>query len=167
MTVRCRPGTVAGTVELASEDAVEDVVDQRRLAGAGHPGDRDEAAERERHRHVAQVVLAGAAHHQLAAGGARAPDVGQLDAPLAGEVGAGERVTAGQQVLDRAGHDDLAAVLARTRPDVDDPVGRAGWCPRRARRRSGCCPGRAAGTSVSISRRLSRWCSPMHGSSST
>ena len=31
----------------------------------------------------------------------------------------------GQQVLDGAGDDDLAAVLARARADVDDPVGGA------------------------------------------
>ena len=30
-----------------------------------------------------------------------------------------------EQVLDGAGHDDLAAVLARARADVDDPVGGA------------------------------------------
>ena len=40
-----------------------------------------------------------------------------------------------------------------------------GWSPRRARRRSRCCRGRAAAASVPISRALSRWCRPMDGSS--
>ena len=39
---RCRPGTVAGVVDPLGQRRVEDVVDQRRLARAGHAGDGDE-----------------------------------------------------------------------------------------------------------------------------
>ena len=44
------------------------------------------------------------------------------------------------------GVDDLAAVLAGARARCRPPSRRAGWCPRRARRRSACCRGRAAGS---------------------
>src|SRR3712207_7484901 len=48
---------VAGVVDPLGQGGVEDVVHQRRLARAGHPGDGDQLAERERDRDVAQVVL--------------------------------------------------------------------------------------------------------------
>ena len=81
-------------------------------------------AERERHVDVAQVVLAGALDHQLPA----------RDRAAAGAAGTGisrrpdryapvSESLAGQQVVDRAGHHDLAAVLAGARADVDHPVG--------------------------------------------
>ena len=74
---------------------------------------------------VLQVVLAGAVDDQLAARRRRPADGRDRDRPAAGEVGAGDRLLVGQQVLARAAVDDLAAVLAGARPDVDDPVGGA------------------------------------------
>ena len=53
---------------------------------------------------------------------ARAPDLRHRDGLASGQVATGERVRALQQVVDRSGDDDLTAVLARTRADVDDPV---------------------------------------------
>src|SRR6478672_1566854 len=47
------------------------------------------------------------------------------DLTATAEVLAGHRVGVGEEVLDRAGVDDLAAVLAGARTDVDDPVGDA------------------------------------------
>ena len=47
-----------------------------------------------------------------------------IDSP-AGQVRAGQRLLAGQQVCHRPGDDDLAAVLARAGADVDHPVGGA------------------------------------------
>ena len=56
------PGVQAGdrprAVELAGQRLVQDVVDQRGLTRPRHPGHRDQAAERERHIHPTQVVLA-------------------------------------------------------------------------------------------------------------
>ena len=43
---------------------------------------------------------------------------------LAAEVGAGDRARLGEDRLERPVGDDLAAVLPRPGPDVDDPVGR-------------------------------------------
>src|ERR1017187_5190328 len=48
----------------------------------------------------------------------------QRDGLAASQVRASQRLPAVQQLLDRAGHNDLAAVLAGPRADVDDPVGR-------------------------------------------
>ena len=69
----CRRRSVAprdglGPVELVGERPQQDVVDEGRLPRAGHPGHRDEAAERERDVDVAQVVLARAPDHDRLAG---------------------------------------------------------------------------------------------------
>ena len=50
--------------------------------------------------------------------------VGHRDRLAAGEVETGLGVAVLEQLLDRAGVDDLSAVLAGARTDVDDPVGR-------------------------------------------
>src|SRR4029077_15951473 len=64
------PGVLAryrpGAVQLAGQRLVQDVVDQRRLARTRHPGDGHQAAERERHVHSAQIVLARALDRDLA-----------------------------------------------------------------------------------------------------
>src|SRR5439155_20525489 len=118
-------GDQAGAVDLVGEDRVQDVVDQRRLARPGQPGDRDELPERELHGQVAQVVVAGADPAQLAARRAGTADRRYRNVPAARQVGAGDRVLAGQQPVDRARVHDVAAVLAGARADVDDPVGGA------------------------------------------
>ena len=73
---------------------------------------------------VLEVVLARAAHGDPVLAGL-APHLGDRDAPLAGEVLPGDRVLLLEQVLQRARDDDLAAVLAGARTDVDDVVGDA------------------------------------------
>ena len=72
---------------------------------------------------VPQVVLARPDDGQLAARRRRPAQRGNVDGTAAGEVLTGDRVGAGEQVLDGARHDDLAAVLPRAGADVDDPVG--------------------------------------------
>ena len=89
------------------------------------PGHRDEQPQREAHVDVAEVVLLGPDHLELAALGARTADRGHRDLAAAGEVEPGQRVAVLEQALDRAGVDDLAAVLAGARADVDHPVGGA------------------------------------------
>ena len=143
------PGVPAGhdpgPVQLLGQRAVQDVVDQGRLARPGHPGDRDEAAERERHVHAAQVVLAGPLDHDLPGrwtGLRRVP--GQRDLLPPGQVGAGQRLLAGQQVRS-AGPTPRSCRRARPRPGrCRPPSPPRGWCPRRARPRSACCRGPAA-----------------------
>src|SRR5690606_5682747 len=93
-----------------------------RLARTGDTGHRHELAQRERDVDVAQVVLAGAAHREVTVLVTGAPDLGNRDLTTARQVGAGEGVRAGQQFVDRPGHDDLATVFAGAGTDVDDPV---------------------------------------------
>ena len=129
------PRDLAGLVELVGQHRREDVVDQRRLARPRHPGDRDEAAEREGDVDVVQVVLAGADDADLARPVDRTADLRDRDLLAAREVGPGERLGALLEALDRPGVDDTPAVLAGAGADVDHPVRRRGRCPRRARRR--------------------------------
>lgn len=116
-------GNALGAVQLAGQVGVEDVVDQRRLAGAGDSGDGGEDAEREGDVDVAEVVLLGTDHRQLPRRVDRAADLRHRDGTLAGEVLAGDRLLVGEQLVQRTGVDDLAAVLTGARADVHDPVG--------------------------------------------
>ena len=120
----CRPGTTLRLVDLLHQRVIEDVVDQRRLARTRHAGDGDEAAEREPHVDVAEVVGPRAAHADPIVAG-RAPALRHRDAAPAGEVLAGDRLLVLEQARDRARVDDLAAVLAGARADVDDVIGDA------------------------------------------
>ncbi len=113
----------AGVVDLLGQRGVEDVVDQRRLAGARDAGDGAEDAQREADVHVLQVVLARPVDRQLATDGAGAAYGGDGDLASPREVLPGHRVGVGEQVLDGARVDDLATVLAGAGTDVDDPVG--------------------------------------------
>ena len=81
--------------------------------------------EREADRHVTQVVLARVVNGQLPVRVGGAPDVRDRNRTPARQVGAGERLLAVEQLLHRPADDDLAAVLAGARADVDGPVGRA------------------------------------------
>ena len=87
-----------GAVELVGQHGRQDVVDQRRLARARHPGDRGEHPQRERDVDLAQVVLPRPHHGQLPSAVDRPPDSGNLDALPAGEVGAGEGLAVAQQL---------------------------------------------------------------------
>src|SRR5699024_3497371 len=115
-------GHVPGAVELVGQHLVEDVVDQCRLAGPADAGDGHQVAQREADVDVLQVVLPGTADRHGATV-LRAPLLRHRDGLAAGEVLTGQRGGVGQEAGDRAAVHDVAAVLARTRTDVDDPVG--------------------------------------------
>ena len=76
-------------VEARRHALVQDLVDQRGLAGAGDAGDAGERADRERDVDVLEVVHARAAHREPLQ--RHAPLAGELDAAAPGEVLAGER----------------------------------------------------------------------------
>ena len=118
-------GHLPGAVELVGQHRGENVVDQRGLARAGHPGDRHQRAERDVDVDAAQVVLPRADDLQLPLPVDRPADVGHRDRAPPGQVGAGERRLVRLQPLHGAAVHDVTAVLARPRPDVDGPVGRA------------------------------------------
>src|SRR6202171_2402940 len=115
-------GTFLGPVEVLRQGAVEDVVDKRRFARAADAGDADQLAEGEIDGEVEQVVLGGPPHHQLLAAALAAPRRERDDA-LAAEILAGGRFLAPEQVLVGAAENDLTAVLARARADIDKVVG--------------------------------------------
>ena len=85
---RARPSRDRACV---ASDAVQDFVDERRLARSADAGHGDERAQRERDVDVLEVVRAGAAHDELAAFGL-APSTRDLDPLLAGEVLPGQRL---------------------------------------------------------------------------
>ncbi len=120
---RVLAGNGAGTVEPRREHLVQDVVDQRRLAGSAHARHGGEHTERELRADLLQVVLAGADdfQHPLLV------DPASLrrcrDAASTGEVVAGDRAGVGEQLAERPGVDDVPTVDAGAGPDVDDPVG--------------------------------------------
>src|SRR5262249_11130401 len=71
-----------------------------------------------------KVVLARAADHQLEAVASTTPRW-RLDTARAGEILSGERVWIRLDVVNIALGDDIASMLTRTRPHVDDIVGGA------------------------------------------
>ena len=119
--VRARPQL--RLVEAIGDGVVERLVDQRRLARARDSGHAAEDAERYVRVDPLQVVLAGAAHDQLAA--RLAPLGRHLDPPLAGQVLPGQRSRVGLDLRRGSLGDDVAAVLAGARAEVDDVVGGA------------------------------------------
>ena len=119
------PGHAPGPVEPVGQDLVEDRVDQRGLARAGHAGDGREHAQGEGDGDVLEVVLAGPDHRDLPALDRPAPLRGHLDGAAPGQVVAGEAVGGVEQSRQGAGVDDPPAPLPGARADVDDPVGRA------------------------------------------
>ena len=108
------PGLSRDAVQLAGQGPVQDVRDERALARPGDAGDGHEAAQREGHVQVLEVVLAGAPHHERLAA-PRAASARDRHRQLAAQVGAGDRPRLGQDRLQRPGGHDLAAVLARPR----------------------------------------------------
>ncbi len=91
------------------------------LSSAGHGG---EGAERDSHVEALEVVLAGPADNELLAI-ALAPDLRDRDRALTAQERAGDRPGFCQHRIEQAVGHDLAAVLARPRAEVDDPIGRS------------------------------------------
>ena len=120
-----RSGNDARPVEVAGEDAVQDVGDERALARPRHAGDGGEAAERHLDGDVLQVVLARALDAQHPPWIARPPLRRQRDGLVAAQVGAGQRLAVPNDLVDGAAGHDLAAVLARPGAEVDEVVGGA------------------------------------------
>src|SRR5690606_22093569 len=104
-----RAGDHAGAVERARGGRVERVDHQARLARARDAGDAAEGAEREARGHALEVVGARALERDRVAVALAARG---RDGDLAGavEVGGGEAVLAGEDLVERPFGDDLAAV---------------------------------------------------------
>ena len=123
LVVRAR--LVGGAVELARQRLVQDVVDQRALAGSADAGDGDQPAERDLHVDVLQVVGAGALDDDLALG-FLAARLRRRDRALPAEIRAGQRaVTVADQLRRRSLEDQLSAQLAGAGAEVDHVIGGA------------------------------------------
>ena len=120
-----RAGLGGRAIDRLGQRAIEDVVDQRRLARAADTGDRGQRAERNRDVDVLQIVGARAADDDLAL--RRGPSRRRRrNRALAAQIRAGQRAMA---VLQQLGgltlENHVAAVLAGARTEIDHVVGRA------------------------------------------
>jgi hypothetical protein len=112
---------LARAEQLAREGPVQDLRHEGALAAAGDTGDRRERAERELDIEVLEVVLLRALHDQLLAASLAAL-LRHGHRALAAQEGAGDGTRFGEDRVEPAIRDDLAAVLARAGPDIDHPV---------------------------------------------
>ncbi len=117
-------GPVFGAVHELGEFLVEHLDDQGRLAAAADARHGDELAQGDTHVGFLEVIFGRAADLQVVAV-ALAAFGRDLDAPLAAQIAGCEAVGAAQELVPRRGADDLAAMLARARPHVHNPVGGA------------------------------------------
>ena len=164
----CAPGSSAARYSISRERSIEDLVDERRLARSADAGDGDERAERKRDVDVLEVVRARAADDDLAARRPAGAPPARRSRRSPREVLAGQRLARRRRAAAAAAPGTSRGRRARPRPGRDRSDSRpCESSPRRARRRARCCRGCAACTSVASSRRLSRWCRPIDGSSST
>jgi hypothetical protein len=151
-------------VEVARQRLVQDVVDQRALAAAADAGDAVNVPSGNARRR-----RAGCARGRRDDDGAvrqrrRPPLLRRLDLAVAAQVRGGERPLALQHLVQRALRDDLTAVAAGARAQVDDVV-RGMMVSRSCSTTSTVLPRSRSCISVWSSRSLSRWCRPMLGSS--
>src|SRR6267143_501196 len=116
-------GAVFGAIEVLRQAPVQNVADQRALARAADPGHADQFAQRKVHVNVLQVVFSGSADDEHLPVALAAPRR-QWDRSLAAQERPGDRLGRFQDIVERAGGDDLPAVLAGAGADVDDEVGR-------------------------------------------
>ena len=111
-------------MQVPRQRLLQDVVDQRALAGAGDAGHADEAAEGKASADVLQVVLLGIDDDKkLPVAGP--PGYGDRYAQGAGQIATRGRVGDVGDVVYRPAGDDVAAFAAGTRTKVDQPVGAA------------------------------------------
>ncbi len=124
LDARVRPRPVLRAMQHLGERAIQDVVDERRLARARHAGHARERAERDGHGLALEVVLARLVDRErvsrsLAAGG------GHLDRARAREELTGERLLVGDDLVGGSDGHHVAAQLAGAGAEIDDEVRRA------------------------------------------
>ena len=122
----CGARLVGGAIERARERAIEDLVDERRLARSADAGHGDERAERKRDVDVLEVVRARAADDDLAARGRRGASAGTSISRSAGEVLPGQRLARRrEQLLRRPWNITSPPCSPAPGPEIDQIVGGA------------------------------------------
>ena len=117
-----RAGTGFRAVQHLRQVLVKDFVHQAGFARPRHARHAAKAAQRHFHVNVLEIMLLRAADGQEAL--RLTAHVGNLDAFFARQVLPGDAVRIALDILHRAFRDDVAAVDARARPDVHNPVRR-------------------------------------------
>src|SRR5699024_4594336 len=119
------PRHQAGTVELIGQGPRQNAVDEGGLARTRHAGDAGHHAERDRYVHLLEVIFLRPVdgQHPLAIDLAARLRHRQDSAP--GQVIASQRTLGIRDALRITGVDDVAAVFASIRADIDQPVRRA------------------------------------------
>ena len=117
-----RARTRLGAVQLGRKALIQDLVDERGLARAGHAGHAGERAQRDGEIRVLEVVDRAALDGQLFAV-ALPSDIRHRDALAPGQVLSSDRLLTFQQILHLALEYHLAPVAARARADIHDVVG--------------------------------------------
>src|SRR5882762_8876672 len=112
------PGPVLGLVEVLRDLPAEDVRDERRLSRTTDARHRDKASQRDLDVDVLQVVRTRASNDKTLAAARSAPRW-DWNLAVAPKEGRGDRVRVLEHLLDGAGGDDLAPMLACRGPDVD------------------------------------------------
>ena len=116
------PRHLAGAVELVRHHLGQDLVDQRRLARTGHAGHAGQQPQRKVDVDVLQVVLPGTADGDQPVEVDRAALLRREDLPPARQIIARDRPLRIEDAPRLTRVDDLAAVLAGARADVDQPI---------------------------------------------
>ena len=119
-----RAGDHPRAVQRAGGGGVERVDGEARLARSGDAGDAGERPQRDAGGDALEVVGAGVVDGDLLAI-ALAAAGRHVDHAAAREIVAGQAGLVGEDVVERAHRDDLAAMDAGARPHVDDIVGGA------------------------------------------
>ena len=114
---------VVAAVQMPGDRAIERVVDQRGLAGAGHAGDAHEKANRQIQVGLQEIVAARADQVQPLARLRSVSQVGHTDASGARQELPGGRLRGLHDFLRRASGDHFAAMASGTRTHVDHVVG--------------------------------------------
>ena len=140
-TPPCAPGLTRARFEPVRERLVDDLVHERRLAGAGDAGDADELADREVDVDPLEVVLRRVEHAERAA--VLVAPLGDRDRAPAGEELPRDRLAVALDLRRRPFGDDLAAGTGRRRGPCRRASRPGASSPRRARRRRRCCRCRA------------------------
>ena len=110
---------------MARQRTLENVGDQGGLARTGDAGDRDEQAQRELGRDIAQVVFTRAVHREQACRVARTTVPRHVDATRTAQILSRNRGGGVDHIVNRASRDDFAAMLASARTEIDEVVGLA------------------------------------------
>ena len=163
---RCAPGVFLRAVKFLRQRTVQDVVDERGLAGAGNAGDHGEQPKRQGDVDILQVVGVRAEDLDGFAVGAAAM-LGNGNARRAAEISSGERLGRWRRFA-RVCLARPDSRQRRRRPGRDRPRNRRGeWCLRRARRPGRCCRDCEAARANRAGGRCRARASPMEGSSRT